>query len=176
MPNPTKLTEKQLKAALGLSKQIGRLALLHRARAVIQKRLAKLGRQIAVLEGEISASAAIRPEQMELLLSQYSGGQSDTAVRLGSREKAKQRHTPEEKRGFLLDCLRRYQRLHPADQAVRLEWLRKEFEERFTLRPISNTTIYFAGILEKPWYLTRTNTRNRAIDLKKAMKGLTAST
>lgn len=175
MPNPTKLTEKQLKAALGLSRQIERLALLHRARSVIQRRLATLDRQISALEGQFSASAAIRPEQMKLLLSQHSGSQSDT-VRLAGRERAKQRHTPAEKQAFLLECLRRHQRLHPADQAVRLEWLRKEFEERFTLRPISNTTIYFTGIIEKSWYVPRTNTRNRAIDLKKAMRGLSAPT
>ena len=175
MQKPMKLTEKQQKAALGLSKQLGRLALLRRAKAALQRRLARLDRQIAAIEAEITASAAIRPEHLELLLSQYSGATADSAIRLGSQEKAKQRHTPEEKRAFLLECLRRHQRLHPADQAVRLEWIRKDFEERFTLRPISNTTIYFTGIIEKAWYAPRTNTRNRAIDLKKAIRGLSVS-
>jgi len=175
MPKTIKPTEKQQGAALGLSKQLGRLALLRRAKAALQRRLARLDRQIAAIEAEITASAAIRPEHLELLLSQYSGATADSAIRLGSQGKAKQRHTPEEKRAFLLECLRRHQRLHPADQTVRLEWIRKDFEERFTLRPISNTTIYFTRIIEKTWYAPRTNTRNRAIDLKKAMRGLSLS-
>ncbi|NDE17092.1 hypothetical protein EBZ80_19400, partial [bacterium] len=70
MQKPTKLTEKQQKAALGLSKQLGRLALLRRAKTAFQRRLARLDRQIAALEAEITASAAIRPEHLELLLCQ----------------------------------------------------------------------------------------------------------
>lgn len=176
MSKTQKLTQKQLDAALGLSRQVGKLALLNKAKAAIQRRVARLDRQIVALEAEIMESAAIRPEQLETLLSQHSGASVDAAVRLRKSEQAKQRHTPSEKRAFLLECLRRHQKLHPADQAVRLEWLRREFEERFTLRPISNTTIYFASIIEKAWYLPTTNTRNRAIDLKKAVRGLSTRT
>ena len=173
MKKPAKLTEKQLKTALNLQPQISRLAFLNRAKAVVQKRQERIDKQIAALEAEILASAAVRPEQMRLLLSQYKGASVDVAF--GGDENAKQRHSPKEKRAFLLECLRRHQRFHPADQAVRLEWIRKEFVERFTHRPISNTTIYFAGIIEKSWYLPRTNTRNRAIDLKRAMRGLSTT-
>ena len=148
MQKPQKLTGKQVEAAIGLSRRVGRLALLHKAKAAMQRRLARLERQIAALEVAISSSAAIRPEQLNLLLSQYSGGQMDSATGLSRQEKAKQRHTPDEKRSFLLECLRRHQKLHPSDQTVRLEWMRKEFEERFTLRPITNTTLYFAGIIK----------------------------
>ena len=170
MKKPAKLTEEQLKTALNLQSQIGRLASLNRAKAIVQRRQERLHKQIAGLEAEILASAAIRPEQMSLLLTQYKGGNVDVDLR--GQEDAKRRHSPKEKRGFLLECLRRHQKLHPADQTIRLEWIRKEFVERFTHRPISNTTIYFNGIIEKSWYLPRTNTRNRASDLKKAMRGL----
>jgi hypothetical protein len=176
MQKAQKLTQKQLDAALVLSRQVGKLAVLHKAKAAIQRRVARLERQIVALEAEIMASAAIRREQLETLLSQHSGASVDAAVRLGNPEQAKQRHKPSEKQAFLLECLRRHQKLHPADEAVRLEWLRREFEERFTLRPISNTTIYFASIIEKSWYLPTTNTRNRAIDLKKASRGLSTRT
>jgi len=176
MDKPSKLTQKQLEAAVGLSRQIGRLALLRKARVTMQRRVARIDRQIGALESEISSLTAIRPEQMEVLVSQYSGGSVDGVAQLGRQEKAKQRHTPREKQAFLLECLRRHQKLHPADQAVRLEWLRREFEERFTLRPISNTTIYFASIIDKSWYSPKTNTRNRALDLKKAMRGLSTRT
>ncbi len=169
------MSAKQQKAALGLSQQIGRLALLHRAKVVIQRRLARLDRQAAALEAEIAGSAAIRPEQLALLLSRYGVGDTDAAGRARGRDKSKLRHKPDEKRAFLLDCLRRHQKLHAADKTVRLEWIRKEFEERFTRRPISNTTIYFAAIIDKAWYVARTNTRNRAIDLTKALRGLTGS-
>lgn len=174
MLKPAKLTEKQLKTALSLQSQIGKLASLKRKKAVLQRRKEGVEKQIAALEAEILASAAIRPEQMGLLLSQCKG--ANVGVAFGGQRDAKQRHSPEEKRVFLLECLRRHQRLHPSDQAVRLEWIRREFVDRFTHRPISNTTIYFTGIIEKSWYLPRTNTRNRAIDLKKAMRGLSTPT
>jgi len=174
MPKPTKLTAKQQTAALALPTQVTRLAALHRARAVIQRRQARLDKQIAALEAEISASAAIRPEQITSLISQHMSSPIN-AVR-GSHEGGKQRHSPAEKRAFLLECLRRHQRLHPADQTVRLEWIRREFVERFTLREISNTTIYFTGIIEKNWYSPHTNTRNRALDLRKALRGLSVKT
>jgi len=174
MPKPTKLTEKHLKTALGLQSQIGRLAALNRAKAVVQKRKEIIDKQITALEAEILASAAISPKQMSSLFLQYKG--ANVEVALGGHEDAKQRHSPKEKRAFLLECLRRHQKLHPADQAVRLEWIRREFVERFTHRPISNTTIYFTGIIDKSWYLPRSNTRNRAIDLKRAMRGLSTPT
>lgn len=174
MPKPTKLTEKHLKTALGLQSQVARLAALKRAKAVVQRRQQRIDKQIAALEAEIRASAAIDPKQMSSLISQCKG--ANVEVALGGQEDAKQRHSPKEKRAFLLECLRRHQKLHPADQAVRLEWIRREFVERFTHRPISNTTIYFTGIIDKSWYLPRTNTRNRAIDLKRAMRGLSTPT
>jgi hypothetical protein len=174
MAEPAKLTEKQLKTALSLQSQIGKLASLKRKKAVLQRRKEGVEKQIAALEAEILASAAIRPEQMDLLLSQCKG--ANVGVAFGGQKDAKQRHSPKEKRAFLLECLRRHQRLHPSDQAVRLEWIRREFVDRFTHRPISNTTIYFTGIIEKSWYLPRTNTRNRAIDLKKSMRGLSTPT
>ena len=175
MQKPQKLTEKQVKAAIGLSRQIGRLSLLHKAKAAMQQRMTRLERQIAALEVAISSSAVIRPEQLNVLLSQYSEGQ-DSVSGLSRQEKAKQRHTPDEKRLFLLECLHRHQKIHPSDQTVRLEWIRKEFEGRFALRPITNTTLYFAGIIKKSWYSPRTNTRNRSIELQKAMQGLTMRT
>jgi hypothetical protein len=176
MPKPSRLTEKQVETAIGLSRTVGRLALLHKAKVAIQRRLTRLERQIAALETAISTTASIQPEQLNSLLSQYSGGQMDAAAALSRQEKAKQRHTPDEKRAFLLESLRRHQKLHPSDQTVRLEWIRKEFEERFTLRPITNTTIYFAGIIKKTWYSPRTNTRNRSIEMQKAMQGLSVRT
>lgn len=124
-------------------------------------RLAALLKQKALLTAKLS--------RLESRIRDFEASQAGTTDPIPQK-----RHTPAVKRAFLLDAIRRYQRLHPSDLQIRLDWLKREFEERLANRPISNTTIYFAGVIDQDWCCADTHTRNRSVEIAKALAGLSA--